>query len=267
MNRLKEIRKQKGLTLNEVGKKVGVKNNTLSQYENNKREPRLETWQKLAEFYEVSVPYLQGIDDFYYDSEMEKIIGGGSIDLKDLKNINPKYVKKIVSKKLNTIKELIDQLTLIRSVNYYLDNKENGAKPIYKSVTNKELNDIGYLKEHFDFVFSKLSLNNKDKIIENVFSGETAKKIANLNNNEFDSLFDEISSLNMIHDVLENEIDKEISKYSSKTFFDGAKDFILNKQFDVRTNNLTNDLFLTLMGVLAKLDEREIKNSRKARPY
>lgn len=60
MNRLKEVRKQKGLTLNEVGEKVGLKNNTLSQYENNKREPKLETWQKLAKLFDVSVPYLQG---------------------------------------------------------------------------------------------------------------------------------------------------------------------------------------------------------------
>lgn len=62
MNKLREIRKEKGLTLNEVGKQVGLKNNTLSQYETGKREPKLETWKKLAKFFNVSVPYLQGID-------------------------------------------------------------------------------------------------------------------------------------------------------------------------------------------------------------
>ena len=35
----------------------------LSQYETGKREPKLETWQKLASFFGVSVPYLQGIDN------------------------------------------------------------------------------------------------------------------------------------------------------------------------------------------------------------
>lgn len=34
---------------------------TISQYERGKREPKLETWQKLADFFGVSVPYLQGI--------------------------------------------------------------------------------------------------------------------------------------------------------------------------------------------------------------
>ncbi len=61
MNKLREVRKEKGLTLNEVGKHIGVKNNTLSQYETGKREPKLETWQKLANFYKVPVPYLQGL--------------------------------------------------------------------------------------------------------------------------------------------------------------------------------------------------------------
>lgn len=43
---------------------IGMPSNTLSQYETGKREPKLKTWEKLANFWEVSVPYLQGfIDD------------------------------------------------------------------------------------------------------------------------------------------------------------------------------------------------------------
>lgn len=67
MNRLKEVRKSKELTLNDVEEKTGIKNNTLSQYENGKREPKLETWRKLAKFYDVPAPYLQGITFSKYD--------------------------------------------------------------------------------------------------------------------------------------------------------------------------------------------------------
>lgn len=63
MNRLKELRQENNLTLKELGQKVGMANNTLSQYETGKREPKLETWQALANFFDVTVPYLQGIDD------------------------------------------------------------------------------------------------------------------------------------------------------------------------------------------------------------
>lgn len=59
-NRLKELRKELGLTQEELGKQVGMPNNTLSQYETGKREPKLETWQKLADFFNVPVDYLLG---------------------------------------------------------------------------------------------------------------------------------------------------------------------------------------------------------------
>ena len=67
MNRLKELRQKNNLTLKELGQKIGMANNTLSQYETGKREPKLETWQALADFFNVSVPYLQGIDEGIYD--------------------------------------------------------------------------------------------------------------------------------------------------------------------------------------------------------
>lgn len=44
MNRLRQVRKQKGLTLKEVAKDVGIADNTLQQYETEKREPKKETW-------------------------------------------------------------------------------------------------------------------------------------------------------------------------------------------------------------------------------
>ncbi|WP_279080856.1 helix-turn-helix transcriptional regulator [Lactobacillus apis] len=61
-NRIKELREEKGLTLEKLGEKVDIAKNTLSRYESGKREPKLETWQKLADYFDVSVPYLQGFE-------------------------------------------------------------------------------------------------------------------------------------------------------------------------------------------------------------
>ncbi len=63
MNRLKELRQKNNLTLKELGQKVGMANNTLSQYETGKREPKLETWNKLAEYFKVPTSYLMGLSD------------------------------------------------------------------------------------------------------------------------------------------------------------------------------------------------------------
>ena len=62
-NRIKELRQKNNLTLKELGQKVGMAANTISRYETGKREPKLETWQKLANYFGVSVPSLMGLDE------------------------------------------------------------------------------------------------------------------------------------------------------------------------------------------------------------
>ena len=58
--RLKELRLKKGLTQTELGEKVGVKQNTFTNWENGKREPSFENLIKLADLLEVSIDWLFG---------------------------------------------------------------------------------------------------------------------------------------------------------------------------------------------------------------
>ena len=60
LNRIKELRNKNNLTLRALGQKVNMSSSRLSQYETGKREPRLKTWQKLADFFDVPTSYLQG---------------------------------------------------------------------------------------------------------------------------------------------------------------------------------------------------------------
>lgn len=73
-NRIKELRMDKGLSQNELAKKVGVSNQLISFYERGKRNPKIETWQKLADFFDVTVPYLQGISKIKEVDELENLI-------------------------------------------------------------------------------------------------------------------------------------------------------------------------------------------------
>lgn len=59
-NRIREVRKARGLRLEEVGEAIGFQGNTICRYEKGDREPSSEIWQKLADCFDVSVPYLQG---------------------------------------------------------------------------------------------------------------------------------------------------------------------------------------------------------------
>lgn len=68
-NRIKELRKKKGLTLDGLADKSGIKRGTLNNYELGKTEPKLATWERLADALGVSVGYLQGIDKYVLDTD------------------------------------------------------------------------------------------------------------------------------------------------------------------------------------------------------
>ncbi len=65
MNRLKEIRKQKGLTQTEVAQKLNIQKQTYQNYELGKREPSIDMLIKLADLFHTSV------DDLIRDNKDE----------------------------------------------------------------------------------------------------------------------------------------------------------------------------------------------------
>lgn len=60
MNRIRELRKNRCMTMKELGAVVGLAESTISQYETGKREPDNETLLRLGEFFNTSVDYLLG---------------------------------------------------------------------------------------------------------------------------------------------------------------------------------------------------------------
>lgn len=59
---LKAIREQKGITQTALANHLGVVRSTVCQYEKGNREPDSETLKKIAEFFNVSVDYLLGVE-------------------------------------------------------------------------------------------------------------------------------------------------------------------------------------------------------------
>ena len=49
LNRIKELRKKNNLTLKQLGQQINMLDSTLSQYENGKRKPKEEIWQKIPD--------------------------------------------------------------------------------------------------------------------------------------------------------------------------------------------------------------------------
>lgn len=79
MNRLKELRKNHGLTLKQLRNQLSKNNfsvspDALAKYERGDRNPKIETLRQLADFYGVSVPYLQGRYDHLTKKEALQVI-------------------------------------------------------------------------------------------------------------------------------------------------------------------------------------------------
>ena len=64
MNRIKELRKKKGVTVKNLAEIVGVSQSMLTNYENGSATPRnAKIWEELARYFDVSVAYISGFTE------------------------------------------------------------------------------------------------------------------------------------------------------------------------------------------------------------
>ena len=61
--RLKELRKEFGLSQDELARQVGLTHTAIGLWEQNKRVPNLDAVISLAKFFKVSLDYLAGLED------------------------------------------------------------------------------------------------------------------------------------------------------------------------------------------------------------
>ncbi len=65
MNRIKELRKNKKISQDELANILNVSRQAISHYERGDREPKLATWEKLADIFNIeNVAYVQGLSHF-----------------------------------------------------------------------------------------------------------------------------------------------------------------------------------------------------------
>lgn len=72
MNRIKILRLVNNKTQKDLAKYLNVSQQAIAYYEQGKRKPKLETWQALADYFNVSVPYLRGATTYEFLDSAEK---------------------------------------------------------------------------------------------------------------------------------------------------------------------------------------------------
>ena len=171
-NRLKQLRKEKGLTLDEIQNKTGIKRGTYNNYENGVTEPKLETWQKLADFFGVSVPYLQGISDI---EDLEPVSTFEKFFASLEKTPDGKSIKVPVNEMLALANGL--ELKTFLKINNAIISKQNGElsendfKKYSKIVSHLDKNDfpsIGdvnfYMTNFYEIMLDEINKDKKAKI-------------------------------------------------------------------------------------------------------
>lgn len=184
MNRIKEIRQEKNLSQTDIAKALGVTRQAISLYEKGDREPKLETWQKLADFFGVSVSYLQGIGTIR-DPETNINTLKDELYKKISSNISNKLLL-FNGKKLNSqAKEELTNITVEKFVNIFdavIKNVDMGTylKDRYVSLAKNidnitTLNDINAMVTRglmlaLESTTDKEAKNKLNVIMEIIFS-------------------------------------------------------------------------------------------------
>lgn len=226
MNRIKELRKEKKLTLKQLSEELAkqgykITPDALSKYERGEREPKLNSWSKLANFFGVSIGYLQGqgwskehalenlatIYASYYDSDFfEDSVFFEDSDLFEDENCKDGRVFKYQK---NMIEELDDHSYIILKTAYSL-GITNDDNMDWSVINNEKLPYVDSFSSEDRETINQELLNNGENI--NVY--QTLNLI--LSKDEIDELkFDFIDEFDLIDENVLGDLSFEKSKFFS----------------------------------------------------
>ena len=217
MNRLAELRKEKNLTLKELGEKVDMRDNTLSQYETGKRRPNVEKIRKLSTFFSVPPAYFQGFG-WSRDEVIDFLIGiylnkfDDDFELPSGEHSYMGIVYKYGDEKDSLIDAEDDEIPTLKNAIYdYLLTNPSKVKQL-KADFVKETFEIKKSEKASDFFYSisdddlKEFLNDFyiDEIISKYLNDEEYRKIRR---NVIDMLDnDEINIVSLIEQLIPKEV-------------------------------------------------------------
>lgn len=215
-NRIKKLRLEKKISQQKLADEIGVTRQAISLFEKGERDPKLETWIKLADYFGVSVSYLQGISEyksFSNEDIVENILKTNDNLVKILggeKNVKQMLLDKdsmrfIHANELNNeIHERnIKKLGLIKKSMTFFDNIDDPVK--------------SYAKDNFDTLLGKNIENNFSTYLLSIYLDLLISLAVYLVKNEIDNKNDPLltSISELIDEFYEREVGKKFSDYYS----------------------------------------------------
>lgn len=111
-SRMKKLRAEKGLTLDELVEELHISKPSLSRYENNKAYPKADDLAKIADYYNVTTDYLLGRTDERFgqiarpselEKDLQKLLQKHDIkyievvDFAKSKKVTPEEIKEMIN--------------------------------------------------------------------------------------------------------------------------------------------------------------------------
>ena len=143
-NRIKELREKKDVSQGDLAKVTGLTRQAISNYENNERTPNKEIWEKLASYFNVSVPYLKGAyskKEILMKLQQEYICGS-----KENSNSISHAIKN------SEITFNVDLIAIAKGIVFY-------DQPNFNLLTEKEITNFYFWEKNFSFIFDNLAIN------------------------------------------------------------------------------------------------------------
>lgn len=184
-NRIKELRLEKGLSQRKIAEETGISQQSLSFYEKGDRNPKIETWQKLADYFGVSVSYLQGVSDI---KNLNKILSSPDVTFKDWIDVATQATEddnqKIRTISDNEFKSFFSELNIIE------------FDMIFKALINKFDSEVNQ-KKYTDYknkIDSTGSRSDISELVKSVFKIALTAKIGDKDaERSYKKIWDEVN--------------------------------------------------------------------------
>lgn len=173
--RIKELREFNNIQQKELASILEISPNTLSQYENNKREPSIDIVSKIADYFNVSADFVYGTSDITtckkcgltylpldtQDRDVHEQLH--SLWESAIKKYGTLYSNTVENERLKAVNRNIVQDTTIP-----LEERYDAQKVVFKCLFSRSIEALNYSEDHVDFCTYISMLLNQENTKKNL---------------------------------------------------------------------------------------------------
>lgn len=147
MNRLRELREERGYSLRELGEKLEMNASVLGNYEREDRQPKIEIWERIAAFFNVTPAYIMGLSPIreatnFFPIDRSTLTSQNKEILDDINEIFEQLIRENNGWTAIQVKTIFENLRMILDLGYLMDE---GYSPVDLLVSFSALvKEIGF---------------------------------------------------------------------------------------------------------------------------